>query len=88
VIRFIWSEGVKGEIHQRLSTQYGDSALPRRSVCEWIEKFKSGRTSVTHEERAERPSTSTIDEKVQQGQELILTNQRIVLKASDEFQTF
>jgi len=37
VIRFLWSEGVPGaEIHRRLSTQYGDSALPRRSVYESI----------------------------------------------------
>ena len=38
VIRFLWLEGMPGaEIHWRLSTQYGDSALPRRSVYEWIE---------------------------------------------------
>jgi len=56
VIRFIWSEGVPGaEIHRWLSTQYGDSALPLGSVYEWIEKFKSGRTNVTHEEGAGRP---------------------------------
>jgi hypothetical protein len=66
VIRFLWSEGVSGaEIHRRLSTQHGDSALPRRSVYEWIEKFKSGLTSVTHEEGAGLPSTSTTDEKIQ-----------------------
>ena len=41
VIRFLWLEGVpRAEIHRRLSTQYGDSALQRRSVCEWIKKFK------------------------------------------------
>jgi hypothetical protein len=35
VIRFLWSEVVSGaEIHRRLSTQYGNSALPRRSVYE------------------------------------------------------
>ena len=33
VIRFLWSEGVPGaEIHRRLPTQYGDSALPRKCV--------------------------------------------------------
>ena len=41
VIRYLWAEGVKGaEIHERLRTQYGDNALPRRSVYEWIEMFK------------------------------------------------
>jgi hypothetical protein len=33
VIRFLWSEVVKGaEIYRRLSKQYGVSALPRRGV--------------------------------------------------------
>ena len=50
VIRFMWSEGVSGaEIHRRLSAQYGNSVLPQLSVYGWIEKFKKGRTSVTHE---------------------------------------
>jgi len=36
VIRFLWSEGETGaEIHRRLSAQYGDRALPRRSVYEF-----------------------------------------------------
>jgi hypothetical protein len=41
---------------------YGNSVLPQRSVYEWIEKFKNGRTSVTHEEEAGRPSTATTDD--------------------------
>ncbi|PNF22656.1 hypothetical protein B7P43_G07101 [Cryptotermes secundus] len=80
VIRFRWLEGVSGaESHQRLSAQYGDTALPRRSVYEWIEKFKSGRRSVTHEEGAARPSTSTTDEKNQQPREMVLANRRVTI---------
>ena len=57
IIRFLWAEGVKGaEIHARLCTQYGDKALPRRSVYEWIEIFKNGRTSVMDAETSGRPS--------------------------------
>jgi len=42
-IRFLWAEGVKGaEIHARLCTQYGDNALPQRSIYKWIEMFKIG----------------------------------------------
>ena len=75
VIRFLWSEGVPGaEIHQRLSTQYGDSAPLRRSVYEWIEKFKSGWTSVMHGEGAGRLPTSTTDEMIQQAREMVLAN--------------
>ena len=67
VIRFLWSKGVPGaEIHWRLSTQYGDSAVSHRSVYEWIKNFKSGRTSVTHEEGAGRPSTTITDEMIHQ----------------------
>jgi hypothetical protein len=63
VIRFLWSEGVSGaEIHRRLSAQYGNSVLPQRSVYEWIEKVKNGRTNVTREEGAGRPPTATTDD--------------------------
>jgi len=72
-IRFLWSEGETGaEIHRRLSAQYGDRALPRRSVYEWIEKFQHGRTSVKDEERAERPSTSITDSNVEDARAMIL----------------
>ena len=57
VIRFLWSEAVSGaEIHRRLSAQYRNSVLPQRSVYEWLEKFKNGRTSVTHEVKSQ-PTT-------------------------------
>jgi hypothetical protein len=63
VIRFLWSEGVSGaETHRRLSAQYGNRVLPQRSVYEWIEKLKNGRTNIAHEEGARRPSTATTDD--------------------------
>ena len=44
VVRFLWSEGSSGtKIHQRLLAQYGDNALSKTTVYEWIEKFKTGR---------------------------------------------
>ena len=78
VIRFLWAEGVKGsEIHARLCTQYGDDALPRRSVYEWIEMFKNGRISVMDAERSGRPSTSTTDEKLEKARAIILTDRGV-----------
>ena len=66
VVRFLWSEGSSGtKIHQRLLAQYGDNALSKTTVYEWIEKFKTGRTSVKHAEGAGRPSTSTSEEKIE-----------------------
>ena len=73
VVRFLWSEGSSGtKIHQRLLAQYGDNALSKTTVYEWIEKFKTGRTSVKHAEGAGRPSTSTSEEKIEQAQKMIL----------------
>lgn len=65
VIRFPWSEDVSGTtIHRRLATQYGDSALLRRCVYEWVEKIKRGRTNLMHDEGADHLSTSTTVEKL------------------------
>ena len=77
VIRFLWSENSVAEIHKQLLAQYGDNALSKKTVHEWIEKFKSGRTSVKHAEGAGRPSTSTSEEKTEQTQQMILANRRI-----------
>ena len=78
VVRFLWSEGSSGaEIHKQLLD--ADNALWKRPVHEWIEKFKSGRTSVKHAEGAGRPSTFTSDEKTEQAQQMILANRRITI---------
>ena len=81
VIRFLWGEGVKGaEIHARLCTQYGDNTLPRRSVYEWIEMFKTGQPSEMNVERSGRPSTSTTDEKLEEARAIILTDRRVTIE--------
>ena len=78
VIRFLWAEGVKGaEIHAHLCTQYGNNALPRQSVYEWIEMFENSRTSVMDAEHSGRPSTSTTDEKLEEARAIILTDRRV-----------
>lgn len=80
VIRFLWSEGVSGAaIHQRLSAQYGNSVLPQRSVYEWIEKFKNGRTNVTHDEGAGRPSTATNEDNIERARDMVLLNRRVTI---------
>lgn len=65
----------RAEIHRRILTQYGDSALPHRGVYEWIEDFKGGRARVTHEEGAGRASTSTTDKEIR---EMVMANRRIL----------
>jgi len=59
VVRFLWAEGVKPvEIHRRMLAQYGQSTMSKRNVCEWVERFKSGRTRVTDKGPSGWPSTS------------------------------
>jgi len=60
VIHFLWAQGVLGaQIHLRMCAQYGDKVLSRRIVCEWIEMFENGHTSVTDAEGSGRPATAT-----------------------------
>ena len=78
VVQFLWSEGSLGaEIHKRLLAKYGDNALSKRTIHEWIEKIKTGWTSVKHAEAAGHPSTSTSEEKTVQVQQIILANRCI-----------
>jgi transposase len=75
------AEGVKGaEIHAHLCTQYGDNALPRRSVYEWIEMFKNGWTSVMDAERSGRPSKSRTDEELEEARAIILADRRVTIE--------
>ena len=77
----MWSEGIPGaEIHQWLLAQYGDNSISRRGVYEWIEKFKDGRTSVTHQEGAGRLRTSTGPNNVNRVNEMVLQNRRITVE--------
>jgi len=60
VVCFLWSEVSPGaKIHKRLLVQYGDNALSKRTVYEYIEKFKSGRTSVKHASQTLKPAIHT-----------------------------
>ena len=76
---FVVRRFTEAEIYKRLLAQYGDNALSKRTLYEWIEKFKTGRTSVKHAEGAGRPSTSTSEEKSVQVQQIILANRHITI---------
>jgi len=53
VIGLWWSEGVpEPEIHQKLSIQYGNHALPKYRVYKWIDNFRSGSMSVMTDDSA------------------------------------
>ena len=77
VIQFLWSKGVSGaEIHWSFLTQYRNSALPKRNVYKWIEKFKSGQTRVDYTEGA---GVHQLNENNKLAQQIILADQCITV---------
>jgi len=81
VIRFLWAEGLPGaQIHLGTCAQYVDKVLSRRIVCEWIEMFENGRTSVTDAESSRCPATATTTRNEERTLELICENRRITVE--------
>ena len=73
VIQFLWPEGVSGAaIHQRFSALYGKSELLQRSAYEWIEKFKNGRTNVTHDKGPGWPATPITEDNIERARDMVL----------------
>jgi len=63
-IKFLVKLGKGGnEIRRILVHVYGDNAMKKTAVYEWVKRFPEGRESVTDEERSGRPTTSRIEEK-------------------------
>ena len=59
---FLWAEVLPGaKMHRIVSLQYVKSVMSQRIVCEWVESFKNGPTSVKHEEGTGSQSTSITD---------------------------
>ena len=47
VIGLLWSEGIKThEIFRRMLAQYGEHCIAKKSVYKWVDRFKSGRTTL------------------------------------------
>ncbi|CAK9816246.1 Histone-lysine N-methyltransferase SETMAR [Anthophora plagiata] len=56
VIRCLVAKGVKpSEIFSRMLIQYGKSCMNRANFYKWVDRFKSGRTSLGGEPRCGRP---------------------------------
>jgi transposase len=57
-IKFLVKLGKNGqEILQMLEMVYGKSAMKRRTVNKWVDRFKEGRESLDDDARVGRPST-------------------------------
>ena len=62
IIFFLRKKGQSGaDIHKDLKEVFGDSAISKKTVYNWIEKFDAGQLSVEDAPRSGRPSTSVTD---------------------------
>jgi transposase len=80
-IKFLVKLGKNGqEIVQMLEIVYGESAMKRRTVYKWVDRFKEGRESVDDDARAGRPSTSRVDKIIQRVYDLVKADRRITTR--------
>lgn len=63
-----------------LTLAYGEATLDRSNVNRWYKMFSEGREDVNDEERAERTSTSTTDEKIDELEKMVVANRRITVR--------
>ncbi|EZA61815.1 hypothetical protein X777_09869 [Ooceraea biroi] len=67
-----------------LEMVYGESAMKRRTVYKWVDRFKEGRESVDDDARAGRSSTSRVDENIQRVYDLVKADRRITTRMITE----
>ena len=78
VIKFLTKEGERAvNIHNRLCVVYGNAAIARSSVYEWVTKFKAGKNSLQDEPRSGRPNTAVTDATIAHVDEMIQLNRRV-----------
>ena len=63
-----------------LTKAYGESAMSKTRVYECYKRFQDGREDVEDGERPGRPRTSTIDENVEKGKEMVMNDRRITIR--------
>ncbi|GFV96557.1 protein GVQW3 [Trichonephila clavipes] len=66
-IKFCFKLGKTGiEIYEMMKTAFGEEAMSRARVFEWIQRFKEGRQSVNSDLRSGRPITSRNEDTIAQ----------------------
>jgi histone-lysine N-methyltransferase SETMAR len=85
VIKFLSKEGNSApNIYKRLKAVYDDTALSRKTVYRWIERFESGRESISDEQRKGRPKVVSDKVHVEVIQQMILNDRRVTLETLSE----
>ena len=63
-----------------LTVAYGEATLDKSNVYRWYKMFSEGGEDVNDEKRADRPSTSTTDAKIDEVKKMVLANRRITVR--------
>ena len=77
-IKFLVKLGKGGnEIREILGQVYGDNAMKKTVVYNWVKRFSEGRESVADEERSGRPATSRTEENIAKIRQILRENHRL-----------
>ena len=62
---------------------YGDNAVKKTAVYNWVKRFSEGPESVTDEERSRRPATRT-EENIAKVRQIVRENRRLIVRCIAE----
>lgn len=80
IIFFLHKKGLSGAaILQDLQEVFGDRAVSKATVYNWIDHFKSGRESLEDYSRTGRPTTSTTHDNIHRARDLLDGDRRITI---------
>jgi len=84
-IKFLVKPGKSGnEIREMLMQVYGDNAMKKTAVYNWVKRFSEGRESVTDEERSGWPATSRTEENIAKIRQIVRENRRLTVRSIAE----
>ena len=63
---------------------YGNNAMKKTAVYQWVKCFSEGRESVTDEERSERPATSRTEEIIANVRQVVRENRGLTVRSIAE----
>jgi len=84
-ITFLVKLGKSGnEIREMLVQVYGDNAVKKTAVHEWLKRFSEGREIVTDKERSGWPATSRTEENIAKVCQIVHENRRLTVRSIAE----
>jgi len=63
---------------------YGDNAVKKTAVYNWVKRFSEGRESVTDEERSGHPTTSRTEENIAKVRQTLRENRQLTVRSIAE----